>query len=186
MSNTLNLHILKDLIPVGLDYGTNLLVEFQPDSIWYETSLTIAADAVKNNVKTEYHSFQHIPEDIRNLLMSIGLDVKKSENELLWILDDYTPQIGLADTSRTLKIADWSIEVAQRLKSGTPEDEKGGRWVHIDDNFGILTRYNPENGVVDWLRTRAIPVTKTLQRVAINGLLRGVASEGFYNQVESM
>ena len=187
MSNTLNLHILRDLIPAGLDYGANLLVEFQPDSIWYETSLAIAADAIKQGIKTEYHYFQHTPEEIRRSLANLGVDAQRTErNHSLTIIDDYTVQTGLADTSRSLKIADWSIEIAQKMKSSAADDEVGRNWLHVDDNASILTRYNPENVVVDWFRTRAIPVTKTLQRIAISGLLTGVASDAFYNNVESL
>ena len=39
----LTIPVLKDVVDGLIDYETSLLVEFEPDSIWYETSLTIAA-----------------------------------------------------------------------------------------------------------------------------------------------
>lgn len=185
MVNTLTLAILRDLIPEGIEYGTNLLVEFSPDTLWYETSITITADALKRGIATEYHSFQHLPEDIRRGFTQLGVDVKKLEaDDVLRIIDDYTPQIGLRESGRSMKIADWSISIAQRMRS--PGKGKKESVLHVDDNIAILARYNSESAVIDWFRTRAIPLTRTIGRVAIDGLLTGVASDGFYRQVESL
>src|SRR5438132_670182 len=59
---------LRRVVPQGFDYGANYLVEFDAPSLWYETSLTIAADALKSGIRTDYHTFTHSPHDIRSAL----------------------------------------------------------------------------------------------------------------------
>lgn len=94
----LDLPILRELAPGGLDYGKILLVEFEPQSLWYETSFTITAHAVKNGIRTQYHTFTHIPTDIRETLTKHGLDVKiLEENQTLQIVDSYTTQTRLGN-----------------------------------------------------------------------------------------
>ena len=81
MSDVVVLPILSDLVPGGFRYGLNIVVEFEPHSLWYETSLTIAAHALRNGARTDYHTFQHIPNEVLGALARFGLDVKKLEGE---------------------------------------------------------------------------------------------------------
>jgi len=183
---------LKELVPGGFEYGANLLVEFDSDSVWYETSLTIAAHALRAGIKIDYHNFQHTPSDIRKALDRRGLDVKKLEDDdMLWIVDSYTVQTGL-DTSKdqtdvtqvSVKLADWSIALARDLKMGISEAMK--RRLHIDDNTGILLQYNEEKAIIDFWRTRYIPYSRARECVNIYSLLTNVASISFYKQYESL
>ena len=183
---------LKELVPNGFEYGANLLVEFDSDSVWYETSLTIAADAVRAGIKIDYHNFQHTPDDIRKALGRRGLDVKKLEDDdMLWIVDSYTVQTGL-DTSKdqsdvtqiSVKLSDWSIALAKDLKAGISEAMK--RRLHIDDNTGILLQYNEEKSIIDFWRTRYIPYSRARECVVVLAILRDVASPSFYKQYESL
>ena len=183
---------LKDLVPSGLEYGTSLLVEFEPDSIWYEASLTIAAHSVKAGIRTDYHTFQHAPDDIKRTLGRFGLDVKKMEDdEMLWIEDSYSVQTGLGtpqnqsdQTKVSVKLSDWSIDLAKGIKGGIPDVWK--RRLHIDDNTGILLQYNEEKMFIDFWRTRMIPYVRTRECVFIQALLKSVASTSFYKQWESL
>lgn len=192
MSSALAPPLLKELVPSGFEYGTNLLVEFDPDSIWYETSLTIAAQALKAGMRTDYHTFQHTPEDIRKAFYRFGLDVKKLEDgDNLWIEDSYTVQTGLhapqdqSDyTQVSVKLSDWSIGLAKDIKGGMPEAWK--RRLHIDDNTGILLQYNEEKPMIDFWRTRVIPHSRARDCVVLQSLVRGVASAPFYKQFESL
>jgi len=183
---------LKELVPSGFEYGSNLLVEFDSDSVWYETSLTIAAHALRAGIKIDYHNFQHTPSDIRKALDRRGLDVKKLEdNDMLWIVDSYTLQTGL-DTSKdqtdvtqvSVKLPDWSIALARDLKTGISETMK--RRLHIDDNTGTLLQYNEEKAIIDFWRTRYIPYSRARECVNIYSLLTNVASTSFYKQYESL
>jgi len=63
--------IFSDIIPRGFVYGANYLVEFPPSSPWYETSLTMAAKALRASVRTQYHTFMHIPREIKQALQNL-------------------------------------------------------------------------------------------------------------------
>ncbi len=184
--------LLKELVPGGFEYGNHLLVEFDPDSLWYETSLTVAAQAVKAGIRTDYHTLQHPPDDIGKAFGRFGLDVKKLENEdMLWIQDSYTVQTGLnapqdqSDyTQVSLKLSDWSIGLAKDIKLGMPEVWK--RRLHIDDNSTVLLQYNEEKAFIDFWRTRFIPHSRTRECVVLQSFVKGVASTQFYKQFESL
>jgi len=188
LSAALALPILGELIPDGIDYGTALLVEFDSDSLWYETSLTIAAQALRLGAKTAYHSFLRPPDEIRQVLTSFGLNVRELEGRGVFEIEDsYTPQTGLGPSEtkaqwvQSLKVSEWSIADAKLLKSQTPEEEK--RWLHIDDNTGVLLQYNQEKTIIDYWRTRK-GTTKVAEEISIHSFLKGVASNAFYNQIE--
>jgi class 3 adenylate cyclase/KaiC/GvpD/RAD55 family RecA-like ATPase len=191
LSATLAVPILKELIPDGIEYGTYVMVEFEPDSIWYETSLTIAAHATRAGTKTVYHTFRHLPDDIRRALRRFGLDVKKLEKDGTFeIVDSFTIQTGIAvpeteyAVSRSLNVSDWSMSIAQVIKSGMPEEDR--RWLHIDDDCSVLNKYNSESAIIEFNRTRGIPLSRIEEGVQLNAVLKGVASDSFYKQMESM
>ena len=97
MEQTPALAILEDLVPNGIRFGSSYLVEFGPDSPWYETSLTIAASALRNGARTEYHTYMHPPHEVRESLTKLGLNVKELERkDQLRILDTYDVMTGLA------------------------------------------------------------------------------------------
>src|SRR5712691_10308597 len=81
LTGSLALPILKLMVPGGLQYGGHYIVEYDPDSPWYETSLTLTSEALKQGVRTEYHVFTHPPNQIRDDLNRLGLDVTRLERE---------------------------------------------------------------------------------------------------------
>lgn len=191
--------ILKELVPSGIEYGTNLLVEFEPDSLWYETSVTIAAHALITGIKTDYHTFQHAPNEVRKPLDRLGLNIKKLELEGSFrVIDSYTAQTGLGTPEaatitprepdpairQSVKMSDWSISMAREMKSGFMEADK--RRLHIDDNTGVVLQYNEEKLIVDLWRTRVIPFIRAGEIVALNSIVPNVASESFHRQFESL
>lgn len=152
----------------------------------------MAAHLLGRGVRTDYHTFQHMPPEV---IEGIAKIVAKDLNEMqrtnaLRIIDSYMLQTGLAEAKeaeeltvrQTLKLSEWSISTARELKKGVLEEDK--QRVHIDDNTGVLLQYNEEKQFIDHWRTRMIPVIRARENILFNSILTGVASAGFYKQFE--
>ncbi len=195
LSSPLAVPIIEQLVPGGFGYGMNMLIEFDPKSIWYETSLTIAAHALRSGIRTDYHTFQHYPTEVLESLTKFGVDIEKLQKEgTLSIIDSYTIQLGLGAPktptgrvqfpTQSVKLSDWSISLSQEMKTGAPEAEK--RRLHIDDNTSVLLQYNDEKQFIDVWRTRAVPMARGRQLALLHSLVTGVYSEAFSRQFESI
>jgi KaiC/GvpD/RAD55 family RecA-like ATPase len=197
MSRYLTLPILDGVVPGGFPYGSSYLIEFEPDSLWYETSLTIAAQALRHGMKTEYHTFMHLPNDIREALVRLGLNLKRLEEEGIFrIIDTYTRAAGLGlvgepvvggislEIHKPSLLEDLTAEMVRMVKEGVPDSEKG--WFHVDDDASVLNRYRKEEEIIDMWRTRIVPYLKVRELVLFHSLLTGVASDSFYRQYETM
>jgi len=198
LSDILVLPILSELVPGGFRYGLNIVVEFEPHSLWYETSLAIAAHALRNGARTDYHTFQHIPSEVLEALTRFGLDVKKMEEQGRFrLLDTYTATTGVGVPGKPKvgrqpyqtqypMLSNWNISAAQDMESpeSVPESEK--RRLHIDDNTSVLLQYNSEKEMADAWRTRFVPLARTREDIMIHSLVAGAYTEGFYKQFESL
>jgi KaiC/GvpD/RAD55 family RecA-like ATPase len=190
----LQLPLLNGILPGGIDYGTVLLVEFEPQSCWYDLSLTLGVEALRAAVKTDLHLFQRKPEQVKGMLTRSGLDVPAlQQNDLLRILDSYTVQVGIgtpeppkgdAFLTESVRIANWSDASKHQIIAGIPASEKGR--FHLDENISVLARYNKEEEIVDYWRTRAIPRHKERQSIFVNAIALGATTEWFQRQFEAM
>jgi KaiC/GvpD/RAD55 family RecA-like ATPase len=192
----LDLAVIGELAPGGFNYGKVLLIEFEPQSLWYETTFTITADALRRGIRTEYHTYSHMPSDVRDSLSKHGLNASSLEaNRTLRILDSYTIQTGLGTPdapvhktpqkvlTESVKVSDWSIVDAQTIKAPSEDDM---RWLHVDDNVSDLANYNDEKVILNYWRTRMVPAARKLQTAFVNALLLQVHSDSFYKQFESL
>ncbi len=189
------------MVPGGLSYGGHYVVEYDPESPWYETSLTITAEALSLGIRTEYHVFTHPPDYIRQDLARLGLDPKRLEDEdSLRILDTYDVMTGLAapekpeamgrkgrepfETHHQFDLVHWSSKVETMIKQGVAEEEK--KWLHLDDNTSILNHYTDEKLIIDTWRTRFLPYARVRELAMIHSFVTGIASDTFYRNFEAL
>ncbi len=192
---SLSLPLLDRLVAGGIDYPAIVLVEFEAQSLWFEVALSLAAQAVRQGLPTDLHLFQRDPRQVAVALRRLGMDPSTlRDTDVLRIIDSYTVQTGLgvavppkgADAFKTqsIRLSDWAAAAKQQVTAGVPEAER--RRFHIDDNLTVLARYNSEDEVIDYWRTRIIPLYRTRESILLNALSLGVASEGFYRQFEAL
>jgi KaiC/GvpD/RAD55 family RecA-like ATPase len=194
--------IFSEIVPGGFRHSADYLVEFAPNSMWYEASLTIAARALKAGVRTQYHTFMHVPVEIRQDLHKLGADLKKLESEDKFrLIDRYTglnalpvqpepgrmiagrprlPNFTLNDPSFSEK---FTSEIVTTLTEGAIETDK--RWLRIDDNTSIINRYFEEKDVLNIFQTRVFQLTRLFELSAFHSVVAGVWSESFYKQLEA-
>ncbi len=202
MPDSVSVPILNELAPEGFFYGGHYIVEFDPDSLWYETSLTITALALKSGTKTEYHVFQHFPSEAKEGLSKLGVNAEKLEKEgLLSIWDSYTPTVEYekekekierekgnlwqSTPNKPLDVTKSAKSWAERAKAGYPEEEK--RWLHIDDNTSIFLQYNDEKAMIDYWRIGALPYgIRARESPHFLAFVKGIASDSFYTKFEAL
>ncbi len=188
--------LLSDLAPDGFDFSGQYMVEFDADSLWYETSLTIAARALEGGFKTEYHVFEHFPREARQALTRLGVDAARLEADgLLNIWDSYTETTEFEKARTTgpgwemagpkpLDIVQGAARWVERTKKGF--DPREMRWLHLDDNTGIFLQYNDEQTVVDRWRTALLPAIRARECPHFLAFPKGIASEAFYTKFEAL
>ncbi|HXW37305.1 MAG TPA: adenylate/guanylate cyclase domain-containing protein [Nitrososphaerales archaeon] len=199
MSDSVDVPILDKLAPDGFSYGGHYIVEFDPDSLWYETSLTIASLALKRGTKTEYHVFQHLPKEAFDGLKKLGVDAERLEKEgLLRVVDSYTHTLEYErkkksggtkpdpfDTDRPLDAVRGKKNWAEAAKAGFTDEDK--RWLHIDDNTSIFLQYNEEDTLVDCWRTGMLPFgIRARETPHFLAFVKGVGSDAFYTKFEAL
>ena len=197
MEETVKLPLFNELLPTGLRFGANYLVEFEPHSLWHETSLSLCVQALRQRIRTDYHTFTHTPEDVRRELVALDRRIVELEaDDTFRIWDSYTTQTGLGEplkTGRTipgafldtssLKMSDWEQRESEEMAKGF-EDVDRGRF-HIDDNTSVLVQFNDEKSVFEHFRTRSVPYVRKLGISALHSVVKGAYSDSFYSQFEA-
>ncbi len=178
--------IIQDLALEAIPPGSNILVEFDPASQWYNASVTIAAGWLKTGGSVSYIANSQSPDEVRSQLASMGLAVQDLEqSDRLWITDLYTASTGQKSKERfapeSLKVADLSLWIAREamVDSAAPE------FLVIAENNSILDRFNDERNWVELFLTRPIPMAKMRQVTQIVAFMSGVHSIWAYKQLEA-
>jgi class 3 adenylate cyclase/TolB-like protein/Tfp pilus assembly protein PilF len=144
-------------------------------------------------MKVDYHTFTHVPSDIRTNLEKLGLNVKTLEdNDSLRIVDSYTVQTGIGEPEKapgytvdtsSVSMDDWTK--ADIKDAGEPVQESDKQRFHVDDDTSILVQFNGETKVVTHFRTQTVPFARRREMSSFHSVLRGVFSDSFYAQFES-
>ena len=182
--------LIEDLTKGPVPLGSNLLVEFDSDSQWYNSCVTIAAGWVKGGGTVGYNGFVQPPSHVRIQLGRVGLNVDDLErSDRLRVYDWYTPTLGHKSKEKygidSLKVADQSIEfrlTEDDLKN--PDETEWPESLRIADNFSTLARFNDEKSWIEFMLTRVYPIGSVRKSTLIFGIMKGVHSEWAYKQLE--
>lgn len=178
--------LIEDLTTGPVPAGSNLLVEFDPASQWYNASLTIAAGWIKSGGMVSYSSTTQFPDSIRLKLSRLGLNAESLEKEeKLHIWDWYTVTLGKKSTEKfaidSLLVQDLSLFYSTKQMGGPPIPE---RLMMMDDG-SVLARFNEEKSWVEFSLSRTYPMAKSRKSTIIGGLVRGVSSDWVYKRLEA-
>ena len=179
--------LLEDLTNAPVPAGSSILVEYDPSSLWYDASVSIAAGWLRTGGKIWYNVAVQRPDDIRSQLMRHALNVEELEkDEKLQIVDHYSVSLGQRSKERSapvsMKVADQSIEF---MKNEAQMHGEMPEVLGVRDDLSILDRFNQERSWVEFLLTRYIPIIKRLKVTAIRGLISGIHSDWAYRQLEA-
>lgn len=183
--------LLTSLAGGGIGFGRIVLVEFQPGSLWFELTVTLAAQALTAGVPTDVHVFQHPPADVRRALRTQGVEVERCEaSGQLRILDSYSVQTGLSVpeelapygfASGSLRMEEW-----KRASPRVLDDPKERRRIHLDENDSVLARYNTEEEILDFFRTRAYEGARRNELLFVHAFAAGLHSARFFQEIEAL
>jgi len=191
----MRISLIEDLLKAPLQPGKTILVEYDPTSAWYQTSITIAAGWLKAGGVVTYNVASQPPENIRSQLKQLGVDVPGLEaNDKLRVFDWYTATLGRKSDERyafySLKAADLSVLYSKymmatddgvELMHPTPSPD----WLRILDDASCLARFNEEKSWVELFRTRMIPISSLWTSTGIGGIIKGVHSDWVYKNLEA-
>jgi hypothetical protein len=193
----MHISLIENLLKAPLPPGSSLLVEYDPTSTWYQTSVSIAAGWLRAGGVVSYHVAAQPPDNIRAQLSAMGLQVAELEqNDKLRLFDWYTATLGRKSTEKyafySLKAADLSLLFAKYLMGSadsgsvdvlppTPSPD----WLRILDDASCLARFNEEKSWVEFVRTRIIPIASLWKSTGIGGIIKGIHTDWAYKSLEA-
>jgi len=187
--------LIQDLLKSPLQPGKSILVEYDPTSAWYQASISIAAEWLREGGTVTYGVTSQPPENVRSQLKQLGIDVAHLEaDDKLRVFDWYTATLGRKSNERyafySLKAADLSLLHAKYMMASEDSIElirptPSPDWLRILDDVSCLARFNEEKSWVEFVRTRLIPISSLWTSTGIGGVIRGLHSEWVYKNLEA-
>ncbi|HYB66771.1 MAG TPA: ATPase domain-containing protein [Candidatus Acidoferrales bacterium] len=178
--------LIEDLMMDPVPAGSALMVEFDPTSLWYAASMTIAAGWLKTGGIVTYSVNGQTPDSIRAQFRRLGFDVETLEkDERLVIFDGYTITLGRISNEKyaaqSLKAGDLSITYSREVMQAGPVPEL----LTIVDTVSSLARFNDDRAWVEFLLTRGIPSASLTKSTTIAGIIQGLHPDSVYKQLEA-
>jgi KaiC/GvpD/RAD55 family RecA-like ATPase len=191
----MRISLIEDLLKAPLQPGKSILVEYDPTSAWYQASISVAAEWLREGGTVTYGVTSQPPENIRSQLKQLGVDVAGLEaNDKLRVFDWYTATLGRKSSEKyafpSLKAADLSVlhskymmasEDAVELIRPSPSPE----WLRILDDVSCLARFNEEKSWVEFVRTRLIPIASLWTSTGLGGVIKSLHSDWVYKNLEA-
>ncbi len=184
----MQVRLIENLTQGPIPAGSNLLVEYDATSQWYNASLTIAAGWLRDGGGIGYGTAAQPPENIRAQLKRLGLNTAELErDDRLAVYDYYAATMGLKSKEKyvwdSLKVADMSILVSKLMKE--PPVGVGADWLRVWDDISCLDRFNDEKSWVEFMLSRFIPLAVSWKSTGIRGVIRDVHSDRAYKRLEA-
>lgn len=184
--------LIETLTSSPIPEGSNLLVEFDPASQWYNASLTIVAGWLRSGGGVSYSVTAQPPDNLRAKLKQLGLKPEVLERtmdiggeERLRIWDWYTATVGGKSKEKfainSLKVSDLSIFYSQQQFRGATIPHR----LLLTDDSSVLARFNEEKNWVEFCLARIYPMAKIRKSTIIISLIRGVHSDWVYKRFEA-
>lgn len=178
--------LIEDLTTQPVPIGSNLMVEYDSASQWYNASLTIATGFLQCRGKVWYTALALSPTSIRSQLSRLGVDVESAEKDDRFRLHDwYTVTLGQKSREKfsvdSLKTPDLSILLGKWLR-----EVPGPEWLRITDDISVLARFNDEKLWLEFVLSRLNPYSLQWKSTAVRGVVKEVHSESVYRQLEAV
>ncbi len=179
--------LIEDLTKGALPPGSSILVEYDPTSAWYNASVSIAAEWLRQGGEiVSYNVAAQPPDTIRLQMKRLDLNVEELEQkEKLRIVDWYTATLGQKSKEKysydSLKVHDLSILFAKEVATSAPRVGD----LMIRDDISVFDRFNEEKNWVEFMLARFIPGNRSLQYTSIRGIIKNIHSDWAYRQLEA-
>jgi len=180
--------LIAELTIGAIPPGSNILVEYDPASQWYNASLSIVAGWLRSEGKVTYNAASQSPTRVRSQLNRMGFDPENLErSNRLRIRDWFSAAHGMKSTERfrieSLKVADLSLTLSPYMRTENlgPQPDR----LVVFDDLTCLGRFNDEKLWLELELTRDFPVMKQYQFTGLTGIMSGVQSDSFYKRLEA-
>jgi KaiC/GvpD/RAD55 family RecA-like ATPase len=184
------LALIQDVLLEPLPVGSNLLVEYDASSQWYNAALTMAAGWLGSGGQVSYSAVAQSPSSVRSKFQRLGLNVEQLEKldyAGLRIWDWYSVAHGKKSTERlridSLKVADLSIMTSRDMKR--EDSGHDPQRLTVKEDLSCLSRFNDEKLFLEYELTRDFQENIQCEVTALTGFMSGIHSDSFYRRLEA-